>query len=199
MGYASLDQKGTGLRQRIFSRAFIVGNVDNPNERVCYIIVDTAMGDTAVRQGVLDHLQSKYSGLYTRQNVAFVGTHSHSGPGAWNNYLLPQITNLGFDSQSYTAIVEGVVRSVQRAHDSLKQGTLGLSKKLVTGANVNRSPWAYEANPEEERQRYESVGGDVDKEMTVLTFKGEDGTPFAYAPSTPLFGKGLRLIITIAS
>lgn len=44
-------------------------------------------------------------------------------------------------------------------------------------ANVNRSPYAYVANPAEERARYESVGGQVDKEMTVLSFKKEDGTP----------------------
>ncbi|TGZ76744.1 Neutral/alkaline nonlysosomal ceramidase [Ascodesmis nigricans] len=191
MGYASLDQKGSGLRQRIFSRAFIVGNVDKPNERFCYIIVDTAMGDTAVRDGVLKHLNTKFGGLYNRQNVAFVGTHSHSGPGAWSNYLLPQITTLGLDSQSYTAVVEGVVRSVERAHSSLKRGRLGLSKKVVTGANINRSPWAYEANPAEERSRYESVGGNVDKEMTVLTFKGEDGTPFALLNWFPVHGTSM--------
>lgn len=47
----------------------------------------------------------------------------------------------------------------------------------MTDANVNRSPFAYEANPAEERAKYESVGGNVDKEMTVLSFKKEDGTP----------------------
>jgi neutral ceramidase len=50
----------------------------------------------------------------------------------------------------------------------------------VTDANVNRSPYAYEANPTEERTKYESVGGQVDKEMTVLSFKKEDGAPLGF-------------------
>lgn len=47
----------------------------------------------------------------------------------------------------------------------------------MTDVNVNRSPYAYEANPADERAKYESVGGQVDKEMTVLSFEKEDGTP----------------------
>jgi neutral ceramidase len=81
MGYAALDQKGTGLRQRIFSRAFIVGDADATEERFVYIIADIACGDAAVRAGLLERLQKLYGGLYHRQNVAVVGTHSHSGPG----------------------------------------------------------------------------------------------------------------------
>jgi hypothetical protein len=73
--------------------------------------------------------------------------------------------------------VEGIVLSIKRAHTSLTPGYLSLAKGLVSDANVNRSPYAYEANPAEERAKYEDVGGDVDKEMTVLSFKKEDGTP----------------------
>lgn len=81
MGYAKTDQKGTGLRQRIYSRAFIVGSSTVTAERFVYVIADLASGDTAIRHGVLEKLQSKYGGLYHQGNVAVVGTHSHSGPG----------------------------------------------------------------------------------------------------------------------
>lgn len=73
--------------------------------------------------------------------------------------------------------MEGIVRSIQRAHTSLAPGYLSLAKGLVKDANINRSPYAYEANPAEERAKYEPVGGQVDKEMTVLSFRKEDGTP----------------------
>ena len=120
MGYASLSQIGTGLRQRIYSRAFIVGNTNDPSDRFVYLVLDTQSGDTAVRYGILEalaNLGSDYS-MYSQSNVAVTGTHSHSGPGAWVNYLLPQITSLGFDKQSYQAIVDGAVLSIQRAHGS---------------------------------------------------------------------------------
>jgi neutral ceramidase len=126
MGYASLPQIGTGLRQRIYARSFIVGNTAVPTDRFVYMVLDTANGDTAIRNGILEGvaaLGSNYS-MYTTSNIAVTGTHSHSGPGAWLNYLLPQITSLGFDKQSYQAIVDGSVLSIQRAHASLKLGHL---------------------------------------------------------------------------
>ena len=123
-GYASTDQVGSGLRQRLYSRAFIVGEVGNPKNRVVYLVLDTQSGDTAVRNGILEGvaaLGSAYSSVYGRANIAVTGTHSHSGPGAWFNYLLPQVTSLGFDKQSYQAIVDGAVLSIKRAHESLQE------------------------------------------------------------------------------
>ncbi len=122
-GYANLDQKGTGLRQRLYSRAFVVADRENPDDRFVYLVLDTQSGDTAVRYGVLDGvaaLGDEYK-VYGQQNIALTGTHSHAGPGAWFNYLLPQITSLGFDKQSYQAIVDGAVLSIKRAHENLQE------------------------------------------------------------------------------
>ncbi|KAG0650469.1 Neutral ceramidase 2 [Hyphodiscus hymeniophilus] len=173
MGYASLSQVGTGLRQRIYSRAFIIGDVNNPDDRFVYLVMDTQSGDTAVRYGILrglEDLGSDYA-MYSQSNVAVTGTHQHSGPGAWVNYLLPQITSLGFDQQSYQAVVDGAVLSIQRAHESLVEGTLSYADANVTGANnanINRSPYAYLANPAAERALYED---DTDKTLTMLRFQ----------------------------
>jgi neutral ceramidase len=122
-GYANLDQVGSGLRQRLRSRAFIIADKDNPSDRFVYLILDTQSGDTATRYGVLDGLQKlgdEYK-VYGHNNVALTGTHSHAGPGAWFNYLLPQVTSLGFDKQSYQALVDGAVLSIKRAHENLQE------------------------------------------------------------------------------
>ena len=169
MGYADPAQTGTGLRQRLYSRAFIVGDVDKPMDRFVYLVLDTQSGDTAVRHGILDalaNLGSDYA-VYGQQNVAVTGTHSHSGPGAWLNYLLPQITSRGFNKPSYQAIVDGAVISIKRAHASLAPGYLSFGSVNVTDANVNRSPYAHLANPESERSQYEH---DVEKSLSMLRF-----------------------------
>lgn len=122
-GYANSEQKGTGLRQRLYSRAFVVADRENPDDRFVYLVLDTQSGDTAVRNGVLDgvaELGDEFK-VYGQQNIALTGTHSHAGPGAWFNYLLPQITSLGFDKQSYQAIVDGAVLSIKRAHENLQE------------------------------------------------------------------------------
>jgi len=173
MGYADPKQLGSGVRQRIYARAFIIGSLVNPEERIVYLVLDTQSGDTAVRYGILqglNELGSDYA-VYNVHNIAVTGTHSHSGPGAWLNYLLPQITAKGFDKQSYNAIVNGTLLAIQRAHKSLKPGRLTFGTAEVEDANINRSPYAYLANPEKERQRYQH---DVDKNITLLRFQHAD-------------------------
>lgn len=122
-GYADLAQVGTGLRQRLYSRAFIVGDVNNPEDRFVYLVLDTQSGDTAMRYGILEALEAlgEDYAVYNQHKVAITGTHSHAGPGAWFNYLLPQITTFGLDKQSLQAIVDGAVLSIQRAHESLEE------------------------------------------------------------------------------
>ncbi|KAF7504170.1 hypothetical protein GJ744_002639 [Endocarpon pusillum] len=175
MGYADMDQNGSGLRQRLYCRAFIVGSISEPSARIVYLVLDTQSGDTAIRHGILEGLTGLGDNfaVYTKNNVAVTGTHSHSGPGAWLNYLLPQITSKGFDKSSYQAIVNGSLLAIRRAHESLVPGHLSLGSTDVESANSNRSPFAYEANPQEERSRYSS---DVDKTMTILRFdRASDG------------------------
>lgn len=167
MGYADPAQQGTGVRQRLYSRAFIVGDVNKPADRFAYLVLDTQSGDTAVRYGILQalaELGGEYA-AYGTQNVAVTGTHSHSGPGAWLNYLLPQITSKGFNKPSYQAIVDGAVLSIKLAHQNLAPGYLEVGTTEIEDANTNRSPYSYLANPEEERAQYQH---DVDKTMTLL-------------------------------
>ncbi|KAL2855068.1 Neutral/alkaline nonlysosomal ceramidase [Aspergillus pseudodeflectus] len=190
-GYADLDQVGTGLRQRIYSRAFIVANPNNLEDTWIYIVLDTLTGDTGVRHAVLQglaNLGSEYS-RYGDRNLALTGTHSHSGPGAWFNYLLPQIPNKGFDRQSFNAIVDGVILSIRRAHENLAPGRLTYGTINVEDANINRSPYSYDANPEEERARYPS---NVDTELTLLRFDREkDNKTSAVLTFFPVHGTSL--------
>lgn len=166
---------GTGLRQRLYSRAFIVGDVNNATDRFVYISGDIACGDTAIRYGVLQGLAklgAAYA-VYNKNSVAITGTHSHSGPGGFNNYLLPQITSLGFSKQNYQAIVDGIILSIKRAHEALAPGYLAYADIDVADVNINRSPAAYLANPAAERAKYTY---DVDKTLTMLRFqRASDG------------------------
>lgn len=192
MGYADPNQVGSGLRQRLYSRAFIVGDVREPKDRFVYLVLDTQSGDTAVRYGVLDGLKAlgpEYATTYGQKNVAVTGTHSHSGPGAWLNYLLPQITSKGFDKQSYQAIVDGAILSIRRAHESVALGYLSFGSIELLDANINRSPYAYQANPLEERQKYEY---DVDKTLTMLKFqRAGDGLNLGVLTWFPVHGTSM--------
>lgn len=190
MGYAISSQVGSGLRQRLYSRAFIIGDTNNPEDRFVYLVLDIQSGDTAVRHGILERLSKsgKEYSLYSQKNLAVTGTHSHSGPGAWVNYLLPQITSKGFNKQSYQAIVDGATLSIKRAHQNLRPGRLSVGSIKVKNANINRSLYAYLANPKEERARYEH---DVDKEMVMLKFNGVRGENLGILTWFPVHGTSM--------
>ncbi|KAK6074316.1 Neutral ceramidase 2 [Seiridium cupressi] len=194
MGYADPNQVGTGLRQRLYSRAFIVGDSEEPSDRFIYLVLDTQSGDTAVRYGILSGLRdlgSEYT-AYGHHNLAVTGTHSHSGPGAWLNYLLPQITSKGFDKQSYRAIVDGAILSIRRAHENISPGFLSVGSTKVYGANINRSLFAYLNNPEKERGRYNVSSeddGSVEKDLTLLKFtRASDGKSLGVLTWFPTHG-----------
>lgn len=191
MGYADPKQIGSGLRQRLFSRAFIIGNIEESKDRFVYLVLDTQSGDTAIRHGIIQALKElggEYA-AYGQGNVAVTGTHSHSGPGAWLNYLLPQITSNGFSKQSYQAIVDGAVLSIKRAHHHLEPGHLSIGSIEITGANINRSPYAYLANPQNERKRYSY---NVDKTMTMLKFTSAvDGKDLGVLTWFPVHGTSM--------
>ena len=181
MGYADPKQVGTGLRQRLYSRAFIIANAERPEERFVYLVLDTQSGDTAIRYGIVNRVKGlgRDYDVYGHHNIAVTGTHSHAGPGGWLNYLLPQITAKGFDHQGYKAIVDGALLSIARAHESLQPGYLSVGTTKVYGANINRSLFAYLANPEKERAQYNVSAeddGSVEKDLTLLKFqRASDG------------------------
>jgi Neutral/alkaline non-lysosomal ceramidase, N-terminal len=53
--------------------------------------------------------QAEFGTLYGAQNVAISGIHTHSGPGGYLQYLLYDITSLGFVRESFDALVNGIV------------------------------------------------------------------------------------------
>lgn len=53
--------------------------------------------------------QAEYGDLYTQQNVAISGIHTHSGPAGYLQYLLYDITSMGFVRETFDVIVNGIV------------------------------------------------------------------------------------------
>ncbi|KOC68485.1 Neutral ceramidase [Habropoda laboriosa] len=171
MGYANIDQKGSGLHLRTFSRAFII---DDGAERFVFVSVDSAMIGNGVRQSVLEELHKLYGNMYTEKNVMISGTHSHSTPGGFMLDMLFDITTFGFVKQTFDAMVHGITQSIQRAHNSMVPGRIFIAHGEILGANINRSPAAYLNNPQAERNKYKY---NVDKTLTQMKFIAADDKP----------------------
>ena len=166
-----------------------MSDASNDTSRVVFVNLDACMASQAVTFTVLDKLKRLYGDLYTERNVALSGTHTHSGPAGYLQYLVYDVTGLGFVQQTFDALVEGIVLSIVRAHESLKPGRLTVGSGLLLDANINRSPTAYVMNPEEERGLYEY---DIDKEMTLVRLEDDSGRGIGAFSWFPVHGTSMN-------
>ncbi|XP_074855615.1 putative neutral ceramidase C [Carettochelys insculpta] len=171
MGYANPDQVARGILSRLYSRAFIVAEPDD-SKRVVFVSADIGMVSQRLRLEVIKQLKSKYGELYRQDNVILSGTHTHSGPAGYFQYTIFLLTSKGLIKPSLNAIVNGIIKSIDIAHQSMTRGRLFINKGLVENSQINRSPYSYLQNPESERKRYSS---NTDKEMVVLKMVDVNG------------------------
>ncbi|KAL3629566.1 Neutral ceramidase 1 [Castilleja foliolosa] len=172
MGYANMDQVASGVHFRLRARAFIVA--EPQGARVVFVNLDACMASQLVTIKVLERLKVRYGDLYTENNVAISGVHTHAGPGGYLQYVVYLVTSLGFVRQSFDALVDGIEQSIIKAHDNLRPGSIFVNKGELLDAGINRSPSGYLNNPAAERSKYKY---DVDKDMTLLKFVGDEWGP----------------------
>lgn len=183
-------QIAAGIHTRLFARAIIVAEAASPERRFVFVNLDACMASQAVTFTVIRHLKDRFGpDLYTEQNVALSGTHTHSGPAGYLQYLVYDITGLGFVPQTFNALVDGIERAIVRAHDSLQPGRLSFALGTLLDANINRSPTAYFRNPKEERALYEH---NIDKDMTVLLASAQDDVPRGAFSWFPVHGTSMN-------
>ncbi|KAK7243480.1 hypothetical protein RIF29_38278 [Crotalaria pallida] len=155
-----------GIHFRLRARTFIVTeNLEGP--RFVFVNLDAGMTSQLLTIKVLERLKSRFGNLYTEDNVAISGTHTHAGPDGYLQYLVYSVTSLGFVKQCFEAIANAIEQSIIQAHNNLKPGSIFINTGDVKGAGINRSPSAYLQNPADERTRYTS---NVDTQMTLLRF-----------------------------
>jgi hypothetical protein len=76
-------------------------------------------------------LQEQYGGLYSEANVAMSGTHTHSGPGGYLQYILYIITSLGFVRESFDVLVGGILEARQHGTCRASSSTLCTAQTLT--------------------------------------------------------------------
>ncbi|XP_074476945.1 neutral ceramidase isoform X1 [Sebastes fasciatus] len=169
MGYATPQQTAAGIHTRLYSRAFII---DDGIRRVVLVTADVGMISQRLRLEVLQALQVKYGDVYRQDNVVLSGTHTHSGLAGYFQYTLFMISSKGYMKESIQPLVNGIVKSIDIAHGTMRPGRIYRSRGELDDSSLNRSPHSYLNNPEDERHRYK---WNTDKQVLVLKFTDLDG------------------------
>lgn len=175
-GYADSEQQTTGIHQRSRSRAFIMESQSSGN-RVVFVSADLGMISQGIKLEVVKKLTSLYGGLYTHENVMLTATHTHVAAGGLSHYSLYELASAdgsgllgGYSSENFNAIVDGITKSIQRAHNNLAPGSVELVQGELANATKNRSLEAYHNNHDAHL-----FDEDTNNVMTVLKFKRENG------------------------
>lgn len=109
------------VKQRLLDT--IVYNASYMHSR-CIIVCTCAFTTTLKNVG----LWIRYGTLYTAKNVAISGTHSHSGPGGYLQYVLYIVTSKGFVRQSFDALADGIELAIVQAHENLRPGSISFNE-----------------------------------------------------------------------
>ena len=59
---------------------------------------------------MIQKLQEELGSTFTAENVVLSATHTHSGPAGFLQYILFEVTSLGFVEQTFDALVNGIAR-----------------------------------------------------------------------------------------
>ncbi|XP_054838662.1 neutral ceramidase [Eublepharis macularius] len=172
IGYGTMDQNGAGIITRQYCRTFIVAEPQNRTKRVVYVTAEIGMISQRLRLEVMKQLKQKYGEMYRQDNVILSATHTHSGPGGYFQNTIFMIASKGFIKPSLNAIVNGVIKSIDVAHQNMREGHIFINKGVLLNSQINRSPFSYLQNSKSERERYSS---DTDQEMVILKMTDVEG------------------------
>ena len=165
---ANPSQLAAGIHTRLFARAFIVAEPSDPASRICFVSMDAGMPSQAQKIALVKKLAAKFGPTkYTARNVMISGTHTHSGPSGFFQYVLFDLAGSLFVNQTFTAFVDGVFDAIVAADAALQPGSITVAEGEAEGANINRSPSSYLYNPPAERARYPA---DTDTALVQLRF-----------------------------
>lgn len=104
--------------------------------------------------------------------------------------MLYNIPSAGFISQTLESLVDGILFSIDKAHNDMKLAKIYFNQGELLDASVNRSPNSYENNPSDERALYKHS---TDKEMQLLkVVDAKTNEPLAMLNWFPVHGTSMN-------
>ncbi|ETK97143.1 hypothetical protein L915_00264 [Phytophthora nicotianae] len=128
MGFADPTESTTEILNRLYARAFLIEDPDT-NKRIVFVHCDLMGVMQLVHQEVLTELATKYNGVYTDQNVVLHASHTHASPGGTAGYFMYDVTSLGYITENFARIVNGIMDAIEKAHNSMESGTIRWNSK----------------------------------------------------------------------
>ncbi len=152
----------SGLNQRVFARAFVIGE-DCTGSSVVLVNADLGFMHRSVRDAVIQRLADNPATSEIDPNsLLLAATHTHNFSGGYSHDLMFSALHGGHKPDVLGEIVEGISEAITEAWLQSRQaqpGDLSLAMNELLHTNANRHASGYRQNTQAERSRYRDVNG----------------------------------------
>jgi len=144
-GYNSIGDTMKGLLTRLYARAFVI---DNGEEPFVFASAELVHMTESIKPGVIKKLHKDGYKMFTSENVMVAATHCHSSTSNTSWFGLYDYVNgvPGYDDESYKIIVRGIALAIEKAYDSRVDGSASLVYDDTDIEAYNRSADAFLVN-----------------------------------------------------
>lgn len=178
MGWCKPGNYVEGVESDLFARVAVI---ELGEKKVAIVVTDTAFMTLAIRQKVLNILQTEHATLgYDEHNVMMSCTHTHSAPGGTSHYLIYNLTTPGYSEEVTQTYVQGIVEAILQAEERKQPAQLFYGHSPFAEhipVAFNRAIEAWNQNPENEKLDVQNRHLAVDRNAYQISVVSLEGTP----------------------
>ncbi len=174
MGWGKSTHLAKAVATPLYARAVAIEGPEG--NRLVMVCLDVCFITEALRAAVIER-----TGL-AESELMISATHTHSAPGAISTYIVYALPSSGMVLEVLNAYADGAALAIKEAMRKMRKGTIRFASgefPIDEPVAFNRAVRAYNRNPEVRRVSRKDRHLAVDREMTLLRFDAEDGTPIA--------------------
>ncbi|TDL99716.1 MAG: hypothetical protein C4K58_00205 [Flavobacteriaceae bacterium] len=205
-GRASVQPEKTiyGVRTRLKARTLVL--VDKNGTSIALIQSDLLCGSLPVHHEIAEIIAKKTS--IPVQNIAWLNTHTHSGPGGFNGSILYSKmagAKPGIDPVYRQFLIDQIVASILEAYQNLRPAKIASGSIEVYKQSRNRAISAYLNNPENKSldpNDPDLLFNAVNKDLTMLRVDVLDGGSYKPLGAFSIFGvhgTGVSAFVDVAT
>jgi neutral ceramidase len=179
LGYSMAFNVSERVETKLHARSFVLK--DKNSNKVAIVECELCFIPSELKSAIVDILQqSDETHEFNEENVLIMAQHTHCGPAGYCHYASYNMSVPGFIPEIFDWLSWQIAQSIIKANQKIVPCSISLSKGFFPEdweVAFNRSMPAYNRNediiplPHSERNKA------VNREMTLLQFKGENELP----------------------
>jgi len=126
-----------GIHDPVYARAIIL---DNGYTKIGIVGTDLLIITRALREAVYRGIeeQEKKEGINILDELLLCATHNHSGPGAYFDNFIAEVSAMGkYSEEIFSEIVAKIIRAIMEANGNLRPSGIGFG--IGYGANLSKN------------------------------------------------------------